>query len=387
MPKNPSLIHVSASSVQNQHVPSNLVDGDFKSRWCAENGSYPQWVQLDFEKPQLITDIKITWERNVAYQYKVLTSPDGKMFATAVDGSNSTVDQPRFEKLNTSNQPIKSLRIEGMGTNKGGWCSIWELEFKGSQVNSFWPADQNFKPLFQPTPAGEKPAADLAPDPNAKQGNVEPRIERLSSAEEAEILKDVKVAEGFEATLFAAPPAVNYPVFVAASPDGTLYVSSDGNGSLGRDPGRGRVIRLRDLDGDGKADETKVFCKIDSPRGLVWDHDRLYLMHPPHLSAFIDSDGDGVADEQQILVKNLAFGYDKRPADHTTNGVSLGVDGYLYIAGGDFGFMDAEGTDGRKLTHRGGGVIRVRPDGTGLELYSTGTRNILDVAMHVRVQL
>ena len=43
--------------------------------------------------------------------------------------------------------------------------------------------------------------------------------------------------------------------------------------------------------------------------------------------------------------------------------------------------MEAEGTDGRKLQLRGGGVIRVRPDGTGLELFSYGTRNILQVAL------
>ncbi len=225
------------------------------------------------------------------------------------------------------------------------------------------------------------------PDALAKSGNTVPRIEKLSATEEAAILKDVQVPDGFEATVFASPPAVNYPVFVAASVDGTLYVSSDGNGSLGRSPQRGRIIRLRDLDGDGRADETKVFCEIDAPRGLLWDHDRLYVMHPPHLSAFIDTDGDGVADQQKTLVKNLAFSYDKRPADHTTNGLSIGADGWLYIAGGDFGFMNAQGTDGRMLTHRGGGVVRVRPDGTGLEIYSTGTRNILEVAISPQMDM
>jgi hypothetical protein len=194
-------------------------------------------------------------------------------------------------------------------------------------------------------------------------------------------LKDVKVAEGFEVTLFANSAAANYPVFVAAEPDGTLYVSSDGNGSLGAIRTVVAVIRLRDLDGDGRADETKVFCEVDSPRGLVWDHDRLYLVHPPHLSEFIDADHDGVAEKQNILVKDIAFGFKDRPADHTTNGLSLGIDGWLYIAGGDFGFMKATGTDGKTLQHRGGGVIRVRPDGTGLEIYSTGTRNILEVAI------
>lgn len=218
-------------------------------------------------------------------------------------------------------------------------------------------------------------------DPYAKEGNVPPKIVKLTPEEEAAILKDVKVAEGFEVTLFANSAAANYPVFVAAEPDGTLYVSSDGNGSLGRNPKRGRVIRLRDLDGDGRADETKVFCEVDAPRGLVWDHDRLYLVHPPHLSEFIDADHDGVAEKQNILVKDIAFGYKDRPADHTTNGLSLGIDGWLYIAVGDFGFMKAEGADGRTLQMRGGGVVRVRPDGTGLETYSTGTRNILEVAI------
>lgn len=197
---------------------------------------------------------------------------------------------------------------------------------------------------------------------------------------EAALLKDVKIPDGFEATIFATPPSVNYPVFVSAAPDGTVYVSSDKNGSLDRAPGRGRVLRARDLDGDGRADEVKLFVpNVDSPRGLVWDRDRLYLLHPPHLSAFIDRDGDGVADEEKVLVKNIAFGFKDRPADHSSNGIELGIDGWIYCAIGDFGFMEAEGTDGRKLQLRGGGVVRVRPDGTGLELYSRGTRNILEV--------
>jgi putative membrane-bound dehydrogenase-like protein len=198
---------------------------------------------------------------------------------------------------------------------------------------------------------------------------------------EADLLKDVKVAAGFEATLFSAPPQSNYPVFIAASPDGALFVSSDGNGSLGRDKDRGRILRLKDTDGDGRADEVKEFAKIDSPRGLLVHGNTVICMHPPHLSAFIDKNGDGVSDEQKLLVKGLAFDFKGRPADHTTNAIELGIDGWIYIAVGDFGFMEAEGRDGRKLQFRGGGVVRVRPDGSNMQLYSRGTRNILDVAV------
>ena len=202
------------------------------------------------------------------------------------------------------------------------------------------------------------------------------------AARETKILADVKVPAGFEATVFSSPPQSNYPVYAAAAPDGTVYISSDKNGSLDRKAHRGSVVRLRDLDGDGRADEAKPFVPdVDSPRGLVWDHDRVYLMHPPHLSAFIDHNGDGVADEQKILVKDIAFGFKDRPADHTSNGVTLGIDGWLYLAIGDFGFVAAEGSDGKKLQLRAGGVVRVRPDGTDIQVYERGTRNILEVAM------
>ncbi|MBC7366745.1 MAG: c-type cytochrome [Undibacterium sp.] len=228
---------------------------------------------------------------------------------------------------------------------------------------------------------GRLPGAESV-DPFKAQGNVGPKIMRLTPEQEAAILKDVKVPEGFDVTLFANAAAANYPVFVAAAPNGDVYVSSDGNGSLGRQPHRGRILRLRDTDGDGRADQVTEFVKdLDSPRGLVWDHDRLYVVHPPHVSAFIDRDGDGVAEESKILIKNIAFGFADRPADHTTNGISLGIDGWLYVAGGDFGYLDAEGTDGRHVRHRGGGVTRFRPDGTGLEIFSQGTRNIVEVAV------
>lgn len=221
-------------------------------------------------------------------------------------------------------------------------------------------------------------AKDRQPTP-AELSHIPP----VATPEKAAALqKEVSFPDGFDVSIFATPPAVNYPVFVAAATDGTVYVSSDGNGSLDRKPHLGRVLRVRDTNNDGQADEVKAFVPdIDSPRGLVWDHDRLYLLHPPHISAFIDKDGDGVADEQKILVKNVAFTFKDRPADHSSNGLELGIDGWLYAAIGDFGFMEAEGTDGRKLQLRGGGVIRVRPDGTGLELYARGTRNILEAAV------
>ena len=209
-----------------------------------------------------------------------------------------------------------------------------------------------------------------------KSGSVprEPNVEqRLQSG--------FKAPQGFSVTLFAGPPVAMYPTCVNESPDGAVFVCVDPNLSLSTLRGVGRVMRLVDTDHDGHADTYTTFAEMDSPRGVVSDGKTVYVMHPPNLTAYRDTNGDGIADTSVDIVKGLGFDLDFRGADHTTNNVELGPDGWLYVAVGDYGFMKAVGTDGKQISHRGGAVVRVRPDGTNLEIVTVGTRNIYDVAI------
>jgi glucose/arabinose dehydrogenase len=201
------------------------------------------------------------------------------------------------------------------------------------------------------------------------------------TARERKMLGELKAPEGFRLTLFAGPPVAEYPTCLTPAADGAIFACVDPNLSLSRERGIGRVVRLVDEDGDGHADRYTTFAKMDSPRGIVYDGKTLYVMHPPVLTAYRDTDGDGVADESEDLVTGLGFDLDFRGADHTTNQIAMGIDGWIYIAVGDYGYRKAVGRDGTQISHRGGSVVRVRPDGTGLEIYATGTRNIYDVAI------
>ncbi len=200
---------------------------------------------------------------------------------------------------------------------------------------------------------------------------------------EAEILKRVTYPPEFEATVFASPPQLSYPIFLSAAPDGSLFVGCDENGSLDQKGDRGRVVLLQDTQGTGHADKITTFAKMDSPRGVAWDGSTrtLYVMHPPFLTAYHDDQGTGVANRQEDLITGLGFPLSARGADHTINGIRLGIDGWIYIACGDYGAALATGRDGRSLSLRGGGILRVRPDGSGLETVVKGTRNILAVAI------
>ncbi|HWV58290.1 MAG TPA: hypothetical protein VNZ57_12625 [Longimicrobiales bacterium] len=226
------------------------------------------------------------------------------------------------------------------------------------------------------------PPTQNRPEPIPAEGPV-----TVNPSVETRMRNQVTVPEGFELTLFAGPPVAMYPMCVADSPDGAIYVCVDPNSSLSRIQGIGRVMRLVDEDGDGTADRYTTFAEMDSPRGIVSDGETVYVMHPPELTAYRDTDGDGIADWSRTLISGLGFGLDFRGADHTTNQITLGIDGWIYVAVGDYGFLRAVGTDGTEISHRGGAIVRVRPDGTNLEIYATGIRNVYDLSISPFLEL
>src|SRR4051812_47099878 len=191
-----------------------------------------------------------------------------------------------------------------------------------------------------------------------------------------------KLPAGFTIQVFAKAPDFHSPVSLAVTPDGKVFIGEDEyNSQPDRKMGLSHIKLCVDSDGDGKADKIMTFAdQINSPQGMCFVGDTLYVVHAPLLTALRDTDGDGVADVREDLVTGLG----PVPEDlvhHIPSGVHFGVDGWLYIAVGDKGIKEATGKDGRKITLHGGGVVRVRPDGTGLHVFCSGTRNIFDVAL------
>ena len=189
-------------------------------------------------------------------------------------------------------------------------------------------------------------------------------------------------------SVFATAPEVNSPVSIIAEPGGALYALCDNNAGLGLGKKQGKIYRLVDKNRDGKADiMTEFVPNIDTPRGGHFVNGVLYVMHPPYISSFKDTDGDGVADEHKILAKG--FGHDlnwRRGGDHTANDLRVGIDGWIYTALGDFG-ATATGSDGSKVTLYSGGVIRMRLDGSDLQLYTQGTRNTYDLGIDHKLNM
>jgi len=195
-------------------------------------------------------------------------------------------------------------------------------------------------------------------------------------------------------TKFSGPDLTPSPAVICAATTGEVYVGVDMQGSLGKKAGLGKIVRLIDSNNDGKADKHTVYATVDNPRGLISIGNKLIVLHAvfaadgkidnQQISVFTDANNDGIADgPAKPLVKNIGnhTPLKSRGVDHSTNGIRLGIDGWVYISIGDFGFQKATGSDGKTLNFQGGGIVRVRPDGSNLESYIHGTRNVYDVAI------
>lgn len=341
----------SSEETDKDNFAKKAIDGDLDTRWCAAGGGGGQWLEIDLGEPQAVGIVRLHWEQDdSAYKYKLEASGDAQQWNLLVDASSNQKKQRivthRFEP-----QALRFLRVTFEASSAGGWGSLWEVEA----------AEKNLPKVPENRRKSSSPLPTLA---------------------------DVKAPPEFDVRIFAGPPEVNYPVCLTAAPTGELFIGIDEQGSLGKEPGRGRIVRAIDTNGDGVADKFNDFAKIDHPRGLIYDQGHLWVLHPPTLSLLIDKDGDGVSDEQKTLLSNISTDQvNERGADHTTNGIRMGIDGWIYIAVGDFGFLNATGTDGRSLSRRGGGIVRVRPDGTDTEVYSWGQRNILDVCIDPQLNM
>jgi hypothetical protein len=196
-------------------------------------------------------------------------------------------------------------------------------------------------------------------------------------------------------TGFSGPNLTPSPACLAVSATGEVFVGVDEIGSLGKTPGKGRIVKLVDHNNDGIVDKHTVYAVVDDPRGVISLGDQLFVLHTTFsketgkasgmdLVVFEDKNRDGIADgPSQPLIQNICspLFLQNRGTDHATNGIRMGIDGWIYIAVGDFGFHNAVDRSGKKLTQLGGGIVRVRPNGKEMEVYTHGLRNIYDVAI------
>jgi putative membrane-bound dehydrogenase-like protein len=190
-----------------------------------------------------------------------------------------------------------------------------------------------------------------------------------------------KAPANWKVEVVAEHPVINYCSVVCCAPDGRIFVAEDPMDMVG--PPNQPIDRIMCLHPDGK---WTVFAdKLYAVFGLYYMDGKLFVHHSPKFSVFDDCGTVGKNRVDLIACTN------PKPwagmNDHIPSNFRLGMDGWFYMSTGDKGIYGAVGTDGSKAEIHGGGVMRFRPDGTHLEVFSTGSRNHLDVAINAEDEI
>ncbi len=153
----------------------------------------------------------------------------------------------------------------------------------------------------------------------------------LSPQEE---LKTFALPPGFKAEVVASEPMIDSPVAISFDDQGRLYVCEmrgymhDVDGT-GEDQPIGRISRLEDTDGDGAMDRATVFVdRLVMPRAVMALGDGALVGEPPNLTYYRDTDGDGIADEKEIV--STEFGKAGGQPEHMANTPLWALDNWIW---------------------------------------------------------
>jgi quinoprotein glucose dehydrogenase len=245
----------------------------------------------------------------------------------------------------------------------------------------------------------------------------------------------VELPEGVDLALWAPEELLVDPVAIDLDPDGTLYVTSTSRNNmpldirqhqdwmatvhtlrsmqdlrtfyrklmapansgknswitdLNKDGSRDikdmeeykeRIYRIRDTDGDGRADESRLVFEgfnddpaFDILGGILVQDGSVIAGVPPGVYRLKDTDRDGVLDQRTTIGE----GFNTHPAfgGHGVSGLTIGPDGRLYWEVGDIGLHVVDKAGKTWSVPNQGAVMRAELDGSGFEVFSHGTRNL-----------
>ena len=248
--------------------------------------------------------------------------------------------------------------------------------------------------VFFTVSCGNKDAASTRNDRDSAYAKLTNDEKRLS----ANALAGLEAAEGLEATLFASEPLIGNPTNIDVDAKGRVWMCETLNYRPQMNPDNpqraegDRILILEDLNGDGRADTSKVFYQgpdVNAALGIAVLGNKIIVSSSPNVLVFTDNNGDDIPDSKEILFTGLGGEH----SDHAVHSFTFGPDGKLYFNFGNEGkqLLDKNGKplkdkkgnliNSKGEPYRQGMVFRMNQDGTELEVLAHNFRNNYEAAI------
>jgi glucose/arabinose dehydrogenase len=190
-------------------------------------------------------------------------------------------------------------------------------------------------------------------------GNDAAGAERLVASGQG--VDSLHVPDGLRVTLFAHVPGART---LSLGPDGALYVSQTGSD---------QVTRLVDADNDGVAESQSVLLRnLDSPHGLAWRGDWLYIANTGAVVRVRVQNGEAVGAPQRLAQYSNGGGHFTRSIVFA----GTGADSAMYISIGSTCNLCVEAAPDRAA------VMKYTLEGGGGAVFASGLRNAVGMAVH-----
>ena len=197
-------------------------------------------------------------------------------------------------------------------------------------------------------------------------------------------LRAVVIAPGFDFNIFA--DSSNVPEFALSAFTGPTSLAFDSRGRLFVGTLSGKILVMPDSDEDGRLDNLKIFASgLQQVLGLEFNpkNGDLYATSNGfnggvgRILRLRDTNGDDVADEIVTIVDGLPS-----EGDHQTDRIKFGPDGRLYIGQGsstDNGTASLGRPEERFLNAT---IFNIDVDNPVINVFATGLRNPFGMAFH-----
>ncbi len=185
----------------------------------------------------------------------------------------------------------------------------------------------------------------------------------------------IKTRPEFDLNLVAAEPLISKPISLDWDGQGRMWVAETIEYPIHTNqnvPPHDRISILEDTNGDGVMDKKTAFYNdLNLVTSMVLYKDGVIVAQAPDIYWLRDTDGDGKADKKELLYT----GFGVRDTHAVINNMRWGLDGWIYATIGYSG-GDVKSGDGKMaFGQMNAGVIRFKPDGTGMEQYCSKPSN------------